>query len=49
VFVTFEDPPEFTEADNHPALNEPDQTESDDLFKPVKPQNSVIIKPISDV
>ncbi|GKE26203.1 retrovirus-related pol polyprotein from transposon TNT 1-94 [Tanacetum coccineum] len=49
VFVTYEDPPEFTKADNHLTLNEPDQTESTDLFKPVKPQNNVIIKPISDV
>ncbi|GJX39666.1 hypothetical protein Tco_0252969 [Tanacetum coccineum] len=39
---------EFTEADNHPALNEPDQTESSDLFEPAEPQNNVIIKPISD-
>ncbi|GJY16480.1 retrovirus-related pol polyprotein from transposon TNT 1-94 [Tanacetum coccineum] len=49
VSVTSEDPPEFTEADNHPALNEPDQTESADHFEPVEPQNNVIIKPISDV
>ncbi|GKC26436.1 retrovirus-related pol polyprotein from transposon TNT 1-94 [Tanacetum coccineum] len=42
-------PPEFTEADNHLALNEPDQTESADLFKPSEPQNNVIIKLISDV
>ncbi|GJW82359.1 retrovirus-related pol polyprotein from transposon TNT 1-94 [Tanacetum coccineum] len=35
VFVTSEDPFEFTEADNHPALNEPDQTESVDPFEPV--------------
>ncbi|GKB66593.1 hypothetical protein Tco_0928005, partial [Tanacetum coccineum] len=41
VFVTSEDPPEFTEADNHPALNEPDQTESADHFQPVEPQNNV--------
>ncbi|GKF23544.1 hypothetical protein Tco_0075866 [Tanacetum coccineum] len=26
VSIIFEDPPVFTEADNHPALNEPDQT-----------------------
>ncbi|GKD88331.1 retrovirus-related pol polyprotein from transposon TNT 1-94 [Tanacetum coccineum] len=31
--VISEDPPEFIEADNHPTLNEPDQTESADLFK----------------
>ncbi|GJY92487.1 putative reverse transcriptase, RNA-dependent DNA polymerase [Tanacetum coccineum] len=47
VSVTSKDPPEFTKADNHPALNEPDQTESADHFKPVKPQNNVIIEPIN--
>nr|GEY21879.1 uncharacterized mitochondrial protein AtMg00810-like [Tanacetum cinerariifolium] len=46
VFVTSEDPPEFTEADDHPTLNEPDKTESADHFESVKPQNNVIIKPI---
>ncbi|GJV67018.1 retrovirus-related pol polyprotein from transposon TNT 1-94 [Tanacetum coccineum] len=49
VCVTSEDPPEFTEADNHPALNEPDQTKSVDPFKPIQPQNNVSIEPISDV
>nr|GEV56797.1 retrovirus-related Pol polyprotein from transposon TNT 1-94 [Tanacetum cinerariifolium] len=44
-----EDPLGFTEADNHPALNEPDQTESVDLLKPAKPQTNVIFEPISDV
>ncbi|GKD41794.1 retrovirus-related pol polyprotein from transposon TNT 1-94, partial [Tanacetum coccineum] len=33
VSITSEDPPEFTEADNHPALNEPDQIESADHFE----------------
>ncbi|GJV96403.1 retrovirus-related pol polyprotein from transposon TNT 1-94 [Tanacetum coccineum] len=47
--ITFENPPVFTNADNHPALNEPDQTESADHFKPVEPQNNVIIELISDV
>ncbi|GJX65590.1 retrovirus-related pol polyprotein from transposon TNT 1-94 [Tanacetum coccineum] len=47
--IISEDPPEFTKADNHPALNEPDQTESADLFEPAEPQNNVIIKLISDV
>ncbi|GJV23999.1 retrovirus-related pol polyprotein from transposon TNT 1-94 [Tanacetum coccineum] len=47
--VISEDPFEFTEADNHPALNEPDQTESANLFELVEPQNNVIIKPISYV
>nr|GEU46900.1 hypothetical protein [Tanacetum cinerariifolium] len=49
VAVIPEDPPKFTEADNHPALNEPDQTESADPFELAKPQNNVIIEPISDV
>nr|GEX60700.1 hypothetical protein [Tanacetum cinerariifolium] len=43
------DPPEFTKADIHPALNEPDQIESTDHFEPIEPHNNVIIKPISDV
>ncbi|GJR91733.1 retrovirus-related pol polyprotein from transposon TNT 1-94 [Tanacetum coccineum] len=33
VSITSEDPPEFTEADNHPTLNEPDQIESADHFE----------------
>nr|GEY12417.1 hypothetical protein [Tanacetum cinerariifolium] len=49
VFITSEDPPKFIEADNHPALNEPDQAELADYFEPAEPQNNVIIKPISDV
>ncbi|GKB96843.1 retrovirus-related pol polyprotein from transposon TNT 1-94 [Tanacetum coccineum] len=48
-YVISEDTPGFTEADNYPALNEPDQTESADLVKLVEPQNNVIIEPISDV
>ncbi|GJT61144.1 retrovirus-related pol polyprotein from transposon TNT 1-94 [Tanacetum coccineum] len=44
-----EDPPVFTEADNHPVINEPDQTESTDLLEPPEPQTNVIYKPISDV
>ncbi|GJS19605.1 retrovirus-related pol polyprotein from transposon TNT 1-94 [Tanacetum coccineum] len=35
--------------DNHPALHEPDQTESADHLEPAEPHNNVIIKPISDV
>nr|GEX56560.1 reverse transcriptase domain-containing protein [Tanacetum cinerariifolium] len=49
VSVIPKDLPEFTKADNHPALNEPNQIELADLFKPVEPQNNVIIEPISDV
>ncbi|GKD83645.1 retrovirus-related pol polyprotein from transposon TNT 1-94 [Tanacetum coccineum] len=40
-------PPEFTKADNHPALNEPDQIESVDPLKPTEPQNNVSIEPIN--
>ncbi|GJR53913.1 retrovirus-related pol polyprotein from transposon TNT 1-94 [Tanacetum coccineum] len=47
--VISKDPPEFTKANNHLTLNEPDQTESADLLESAKPQNNVIIKPISDV
>ncbi|GKA33049.1 retrovirus-related pol polyprotein from transposon TNT 1-94 [Tanacetum coccineum] len=47
VSVTSEDPLEFTKADNHPTLNEPDQTEFADHFEPVEPQKNVIIKPIN--
>ncbi|GJT44833.1 retrovirus-related pol polyprotein from transposon TNT 1-94 [Tanacetum coccineum] len=53
VSVTSEDPPEFTKADNHPALNEPDQTvsadhfEPADLFESAEPQINVIIEPIN--
>ncbi|GJR90226.1 retrovirus-related pol polyprotein from transposon TNT 1-94 [Tanacetum coccineum] len=49
VSVTSEDPLKFTKADNHPTLNEPDQAESTDHFKPVEPQNNVIIDPIINV
>ncbi|GKA62256.1 retrovirus-related pol polyprotein from transposon TNT 1-94 [Tanacetum coccineum] len=41
-------PLKFTKTDNHPALNEPDQTESADHFNLVEPQNN-IIDLISDV
>ncbi|GKB68352.1 retrovirus-related pol polyprotein from transposon TNT 1-94 [Tanacetum coccineum] len=44
--VISEDPPEFTKADNHSALNEPNQAESADLLESVEPQNNVITEPI---
>ncbi|GKC14424.1 retrovirus-related pol polyprotein from transposon TNT 1-94 [Tanacetum coccineum] len=53
--VISEDPPEFTEADNHPALNEPDQTKSNDLFELAEPQNNhielvnIIGKPLTSI
>ncbi|GJS57271.1 retrovirus-related pol polyprotein from transposon TNT 1-94 [Tanacetum coccineum] len=40
--VISEDPPEFIEVDNHPALNEPDQTQSADLLEQAQPQNNGI-------
>ncbi|GKC24226.1 retrovirus-related pol polyprotein from transposon TNT 1-94, partial [Tanacetum coccineum] len=42
VSVTSEDQPKFTKADNHPALNETDQTESADHLDSVEPQNKHI-------
>ncbi|GJT10342.1 retrovirus-related pol polyprotein from transposon TNT 1-94 [Tanacetum coccineum] len=47
--VSPEDPPEFTEADNQPALNELDQPESVDILKSAETQDNVIIKPINDI
>ncbi|GJW63139.1 retrovirus-related pol polyprotein from transposon TNT 1-94 [Tanacetum coccineum] len=44
-----EDPPKFTEADDHPALNKPDHTESTDHFESAETQNNVIIEPFSNV
>nr|GEX11333.1 hypothetical protein [Tanacetum cinerariifolium] len=48
-YVISEDPFEFTEANNHPALNEPGQTELADLLEPAEPQTNVIFEPINDV
>ncbi|GKD13854.1 retrovirus-related pol polyprotein from transposon TNT 1-94 [Tanacetum coccineum] len=48
VSVTSEDPPEFTVADDQPAINEPDQPESSDHFELAKTHHNVIIEPISD-
>ncbi|GJX48584.1 retrovirus-related pol polyprotein from transposon TNT 1-94 [Tanacetum coccineum] len=48
-FLIPRNPPEFTKADNHPALNEPNQAESANLLESAEPQNNVIIKPVSDV
>ncbi|GJR68155.1 retrovirus-related pol polyprotein from transposon TNT 1-94 [Tanacetum coccineum] len=45
--VSTEDPPEFTEADDHPAFNELDQLKLADILESTETQN-VIIKPISD-
>nr|GEW69973.1 hypothetical protein [Tanacetum cinerariifolium] len=43
VSIISEDPSVFSEADDHPALNELDQTESANHFELVEPQNNVII------
>nr|GEU48677.1 retrovirus-related Pol polyprotein from transposon TNT 1-94 [Tanacetum cinerariifolium] len=42
-------PPEFTKADDHPALNKLNQPESVDYLKSVETQYNVIIDPISDI
>ncbi|GKB02595.1 retrovirus-related pol polyprotein from transposon TNT 1-94 [Tanacetum coccineum] len=47
--IISEDPPMSTKADNHLAINEPDQTESADLLEPPEPQTNVIHEPIIDV
>ncbi|GJV09192.1 hypothetical protein Tco_1346848 [Tanacetum coccineum] len=47
--VSHTDPPEFTEADNHPTLNELDQHESVDIPKFAKIQDNVIIEPIINI
>ncbi|GKE21029.1 retrovirus-related pol polyprotein from transposon TNT 1-94, partial [Tanacetum coccineum] len=49
IFVTFKDPPEFIEADKHPALNEPDQTESDDHFEPHVELVNIIGEPLARI
>ncbi|GJW17668.1 hypothetical protein Tco_0025104 [Tanacetum coccineum] len=45
----FQDPPDFTTADNHPALSEPSHLELDDNLEPSEIQNNVINKPIIDI
>nr|GEU37329.1 hypothetical protein [Tanacetum cinerariifolium] len=46
--ISPEEPPEFTNADDHPAFSEHDHFESGDNLKPAEIQDNVIIKPISD-
>nr|GEU63711.1 hypothetical protein [Tanacetum cinerariifolium] len=46
--VKLPNPSEFTEADDHPALNKLDQPESADYLKSAKTQDNVIIDPIRD-
>ncbi|GJW61253.1 hypothetical protein Tco_0110588 [Tanacetum coccineum] len=48
-FVSPEEPPEFTNADNHPALNDLDQPESSDKLEPAEIQDNVTNEPISNV
>ncbi|GKE74603.1 retrovirus-related pol polyprotein from transposon TNT 1-94, partial [Tanacetum coccineum] len=45
--VSSEDPPNFTIANNHPALNEPNNLESDDNLEPAEIQDNVTNEPIS--
>ncbi|GJV96968.1 retrovirus-related pol polyprotein from transposon TNT 1-94 [Tanacetum coccineum] len=45
---SFEEPPEFTIPDDHPAPNELDQPESDDNLESAKIQDNIISEPISD-
>ncbi|GJW29772.1 retrovirus-related pol polyprotein from transposon TNT 1-94 [Tanacetum coccineum] len=46
--VSLEEPPEFTNADNHPTSNEHDHFELGDNIEPAKIQDTVITEPISD-
>ncbi|GJV06092.1 retrovirus-related pol polyprotein from transposon TNT 1-94 [Tanacetum coccineum] len=48
-FLKPRNPPEFTIADDHPAISEPDQPELADNLEPAKIQDNVINEPISDV
>ncbi|GKA97218.1 hypothetical protein Tco_0825112 [Tanacetum coccineum] len=47
--ISLKEPPEFTSADGHPALNEHDHSESADNLELAKIEDDVTIKPISDV
>ncbi|GKA18057.1 retrovirus-related pol polyprotein from transposon TNT 1-94 [Tanacetum coccineum] len=47
--VSSEDPPEFTVADNHPALSELDHPKSADNLEPTEIQDNVSNEPISDI
>nr|GEW64326.1 hypothetical protein [Tanacetum cinerariifolium] len=47
--VSYEKPPEFTVADDHPTLIKLDHPESADNLKPAEIQDNVIMEPISDV
>ncbi|GJW89087.1 retrovirus-related pol polyprotein from transposon TNT 1-94 [Tanacetum coccineum] len=49
VSVTSKDPLEFTEADNHPTLNEPDQTESANHFEPHIKLVNIIGEPLAGI
>nr|GFA68049.1 retrovirus-related Pol polyprotein from transposon TNT 1-94 [Tanacetum cinerariifolium] len=46
--VTFEEPPEFTIADDPPTDHEPDHAESADIIESAEPQDNVLSESISD-
>ncbi|GJS54891.1 retrovirus-related pol polyprotein from transposon TNT 1-94 [Tanacetum coccineum] len=43
-----EEPPEFNLADDHPAVNEPDNVVPADILESAEPQDNVLSEPISD-
>nr|GEY41935.1 hypothetical protein [Tanacetum cinerariifolium] len=47
-YANIKEPPEFTNADDHPAFSEHDHFESSDYLEPAEIQDNVIIKPIND-
>nr|GEV01270.1 retrovirus-related Pol polyprotein from transposon TNT 1-94 [Tanacetum cinerariifolium] len=47
-FVSPEEPPEFTTADDHPIVNEPDSPDSANIFKSSKDHDHIISGPISE-
>nr|GEX39475.1 hypothetical protein [Tanacetum cinerariifolium] len=47
-FVSHEEPPEFTTADDHPIVNKPDSPDSANIFKSFKDHDHIISEPISD-
>ncbi|GJQ97423.1 retrovirus-related pol polyprotein from transposon TNT 1-94 [Tanacetum coccineum] len=46
--VLSEEPAKFTTADEHPAINEPDNVAPADFLESAEPQDSVLSEPISD-
>ncbi|GJV57935.1 retrovirus-related pol polyprotein from transposon TNT 1-94 [Tanacetum coccineum] len=48
-YVSPVEPPEFTSADDHPALNEHDHSKSADILEPTEIKDIIINEPISNV